>query len=141
MNYPVQIQTTPHELILNFRTAEELLRWHAIRAICSGDAHQRIFGIELFLYELTDLDVEPVEEQFVGCDNIEGLDDGLLYVYLRDKQAWQSHGWGFGRVGMIGITEQGAISTIRIPWIEVGAGTPVADPHRALAGLPFTQCD
>lgn len=134
MWFDIPIYNSGSYLILAFAPSRPK-RWYDVTAVCDTDVDERLFGIELFLYEEPEINFDTIREQLHGFDNIEVIDNGLLYVTLR-REPRPSHA-GFGRGAFVGITQTGYLAQVVVPWIELGAATPVADPAKALAGLEF----
>lgn len=134
MWFDIPIYNGGSNLILVFAPAQPR-RWYNVTALCDTDADGRLFGIELLVYEEPEIALATLQHQLHGFENVEVNNDGLLYITLR-REPRPSHA-GFGRGAFVGITKTGLLARVVIPWIALGAATPVADPAKALAGLTF----
>jgi hypothetical protein len=133
MQQELKIYNTGEELILAF-LEDTPLRWLEVTTICDGGNNQRLYGLELFLYEQPEINIQSIEKQFIGFNNIEFY-DGLLYVHLRQKDPSFVRDFGFGREGKVGLTQQGLLCGVRLAWKELGASIPFVDVQKALSEL------
>jgi hypothetical protein len=112
--------------------------WHEVTIIADGDRDtERLSGVEVWLGDVADLSIDRIADQFRDLENVNvEKAHGLLYIQLR-KETRSEPGFGFGRIAAIGIDPSGDLAAVRVPWDAPGAGTPVVNPSRALAGLSY----
>ncbi|MGI8587453.1 MAG: hypothetical protein ACR2M0_07150 [Chloroflexia bacterium] len=132
----IPIYRTDEFLILKLAPTPPIA-WYEVMAIADGDKQdQKLYNIEVFLYEEPLLSVASMVAQFEGAENITVLAEyGLLNLRLR-KGPVPHPGFGFGRDAALGIDQFGRVSVLRLAWNEPGASTPTANPEKALADLP-----
>ena len=137
MRGPNSIFSTSEFLFLSFGQAEPDRWYHDITCLIDTDDAGRIQGLEVLLYEETEIDFARVREQLSGAEGVIVGDAGMLYVSLRSYLGQK--GRGFGRGGSIGITQHGNLAVVRFRWNELGASVPKVDPAVALAGLDSSE--
>lgn len=136
MNGKMTIHCTKEYLIYRFIDCEPSQWYSDITAINDRDINGKLYGTEVFIYEESLIDYSIFESQFADSQSIEANSDGLIYIQLR-KFIDTSHGPGFGRRVDIGLSKQGLLACIRIPWNSPGAGMPTVEPNVALKGLEY----
>ncbi len=129
----IVIESSTKELII--RLINESPKYiYDVTIISDLDINHRLYGVEIFLYEESKINIALLKKQFKGFENIEIYDD-LLYLYLRKRDKSVKRGGGFGRRGFIGLTGQGLLCEIRISWEEPGSANPIINPSKALDGI------
>ncbi len=119
----ITIYDTGRDLVVLF-AAGRPARWYTITAINDGDTNGKLYGTELCLYEEPAIELVLVAHQFHTCAVVE-VDNGLMYIYLREREKTFLRGFGFGRTAHVGIDALGHIHAVCIPWNEPGAATPI----------------
>jgi hypothetical protein len=135
MWYKFPIYSNNHDLVVQLGQYETQRWYEYVTVFCARDTEQRLVSMEICLYEHPTISLDTVKQQIYGRENATLYQGILLIRFRRDKI--RKLGYGFGRVGRLGIDKVGRLSVVHVRWIEQGASVEYVNAGSALQGLEY----